>query len=539
MSFNQYPTYLWSIVVLLVGVAGCGYGFDTSGNAASLTQSTVTVANDALVSDGLGSTTVTVQLVNGLGETLDRSKGTVVVVAPSSAAVSDVTDHGDGSYTATYRALGPTGTVTVSATLNGQPITNTAEVSVTVPDSGFYLDENGLTIRCDDAAVGDIGSIALDGETAQTYTKRTYAQLEALVRTDGDYQEAAQSCTSGITALLNTDTTIGLFENMVDFNEPIGHWDVSAVTTFEWVFTGASAFDQPLAGWDTSSATTMKDMFGGARSFNQPIGQWDTSQVTDMTALFAGARSFNQDISDWDTSSVTDMSSMFRGARAFNQPLGGWDVSSVTEMNSMFQGAVAFNQPIDAWDTSQVERFDSMFENAVMFNQPIGNWDLSSATQTNDMFRGAHAFNQPIGSWDVSGVTNMDYKFQDAYAFNQAIGGWDTSQVTSMEDMFETAVAFNQDISGWDTSSVTNMNQMFNEAYVFNQDLSAWDTSLVQDFGMMFREAFAFDQDLSGWCVEAENNDFPNKPEFFDTNARFEGETDKQPNWGTSDNCGA
>ena len=478
MSFNQYPTYLWSIVVLLVGVAGCGYGFDTSGNAASLTQSTVTVANDALVSDGLGSTTVTVQLVNGLGEPLDRSKGTVVILAPSSAAVSEVTDHGDGSYTATYRALGPTGTVTVSATLNGQPITNTAEVSVTVPDSGFYLDENGLTIRCDDAAVGDTGSIALDGETAETYTKRHYPQLETLVRVDGDFREVANSCISGLTALNNQvdgQGFEGLFQG-TDFNEPINHWDTSDVLDMSYAFESAAAFDQPLYAWDTS-------------------------KVTNMTAVFRLAESFNARVDTWNTSSVVSMDSLFDGAQRFNQDVGGWDTSSVTDMSDLFRNAYTFNQEIGGWDTRAVEEMDDMFNDAQRFNQDLSRWNTSSVTDMSDMFEDAFAFNSDLSEWNVSNVENFTRMFDEARTFSADLSGWNTSSAEYMRSMFEQATAFNSDLSQWDVSNVISFEEMFETAHSFNGNIESWNTLSANSMDRMFRGANAFDQDLSGWCV--------------------------------------
>ena len=45
----------------------------------------------------------------------------------------------------------------------------------------------------------------------------------------------------------------------------------------------------------------------------------------------------------------------------------------------------------------------------------------------------------------------------------------------------------------------------------------------------MFLDATAFDQDISGWCVPGVSYDPPN----FDTGSGFEGQTAKQPKWGT------
>jgi len=45
--------------------------------------------------------------------------------------------------------------------------------------------------------------------------------------------------------------------------------------------------------------------------FNEPIGCWDVSGVTTMSKMFRNAPDFNQDISNWNVNKVTDMYAMF------------------------------------------------------------------------------------------------------------------------------------------------------------------------------------------------------------------------------------
>ena len=71
-----------------------------------------------------------------------------------------------------------------------------------------------------------------------------------------------------------------------EFNEDISKWDVSNVTTMEYMFSYALAFNGDLSSWDVSNVTTMKGMFLGASSFNlKNIETWDLSEE-DIEGLF-------------------------------------------------------------------------------------------------------------------------------------------------------------------------------------------------------------------------------------------------------------
>ena len=79
-----------------------------------------------------------------------------------------------------------------------------------------------------------------------------------------------------------------------------------------------SAFNQSIGNWDVSSVTTMYQMFHQATSFNQPIADWNVSGVNNMRAMFKNASAFDQDISNWDTSAVTSMGLMFDEATSLS-----------------------------------------------------------------------------------------------------------------------------------------------------------------------------------------------------------------------------
>ncbi len=258
--------------------------------------------------------------------------------------------------------------------------------------SNFYLHQNGVTVICDEAEIGESGEI-----NGVEYTKRTSDQITV--------ENAAATCTSGIRDMNR------MFAYQNDFNEDITHWDVSSVTTMAAMFEEVEAFNRDIGNWDVRNVNNMGSMFLRARNFDRDISSWNVSNVTNMRSMFEIAVSFNQDISGWNVSSVINMGRMFRSARRFNQSLSEWDVSSVTDMHRMFQSASSFNGNIGNWDVSNVTNMSNMFWSADKFNGDIRFWDVSSVTDMNGMFRDAGSFFRNLSNWCVTNISEEPFLF--------------------------------------------------------------------------------------------------------------------------------
>jgi adhesin/invasin len=108
--------------------AATSNAFDILVGAADRTTSTIAADPATITADGTSTSTVLVQLKDANGNNL-TSGGATVILATTLGSMGAVTDNGNGTYSATLTSGTVAGIATVTGTLNGDAITDSAQVT--------------------------------------------------------------------------------------------------------------------------------------------------------------------------------------------------------------------------------------------------------------------------------------------------------------------------------------------------------------------------------------------------------------------------
>ena len=266
-----------------------------------------------------------------------------------------------------------------------------------------------------------------------------------------------------------------------EFNQHIGNWNVSKVTNMQSMVSSVCDCVQwngqeRVTYCDCQSyqlhlihccSNYSAQQFYGASEFNQDIGNWNVSKVTTMYQMVSSVcncvqwngqdRVPNHDCQSYLLHSMlccsNDMAQKFCNAAAFNQDIGNWNLSSVTNMTGMVSHSCVcvqvkwYGRVTNDWlwylnhhILCCSHYFWYKFRKVGAFNQNIGNWNVSKVTTM--------AFMVSLLCVVIFGITSLSimidsniydniclYKFDGASAFNQYIGNWNVGSVTNMESM--------------------------------------------------------------------------------------------------------
>ena len=349
-------------------------------------------------------------------------------------------------------------------TFNGTQVKSNSE------DPYFYLDENGVTIKCSNCQPGDTGTV----------NDITYEAVdrELLEQRKNEGKDLSTVCTSLITDMSQ------LFYEDTSFNQDIGSWDVSSVTN-------------------------MAAMFYDATSFNQDIGDWDVGNVTGMGWMFYDATSFNQDLSNWCVENITSKPENFASDICPLQPdfYPEWGTCSTIEpaWKQMTSMKVATGASISCVMDSLIyiiggqDAVPMSLNTTVVYNTKTDKWsDLApapdhctgqSAGVINDKIYFKTEWKKGNSKWEPSDST---------FAYDPAEDSWESKERCPKKGGGHASCALNNKLYllGNSKDALIGDISRQNEALVYDPETNTWDSIPDMLYERSFHNAIVYENQI-------------------------------------------
>ncbi|MFV0554241.1 MAG: BspA family leucine-rich repeat surface protein [Mangrovibacterium sp.] len=326
----------------------------------------------------------------------------------------------------------------------------------------------------------------------------------------------------------NIENMFAMFRGNSDFNQNISDWDVNKVRNMSYMFDGATNFNSPLDwGEKTASVATLTHMFRDASSFNQDIGGWDISALTTAVYMLNGSGldrdNYDALLIGWNeqVQAGTASNSMSLSASGLKYCLGadaraamttaGWSIAGDSEDCSSVPSPF-----ITTWEISESDKTVTIPIVDTLYYKFFIDWGDGSAIK---YFSGtdptaSHVYDSAAGTKEVKIYPQTDGSgFPHIYFNNtgdkdkiRTVSQWGDVKWKSMNGAFYGCSNLSS-VPGATTaespalSEVEDMSEMFHSAYVFDANLLGWNVSGVADMSFMFQDASVFNQDISGWNI--------------------------------------
>ncbi|PCK06170.1 MAG: hypothetical protein COA42_17520, partial [Alteromonadaceae bacterium] len=280
--------------------------------ASDPTQAIITVSSASSAPDGSTVTTITVEVKDANGNAVSSSGGTVVLTPSGGTAIIGViTDHADGTYTATITNT-TVETVTVIGTMASTSISDTADVEYTlaatytvnstITPSSSSIAADGITTSTITVQIKDAGNAdVLTGGMDVALTVNGGAILTGLVdNSDGSYTATVTNTTAEPITVSGTINDVAIADTAaITFNP-------GAATTAETTITASPT--TVIADGSTTSTMTVqtKDVYGNSLTTDTAtiaLSQ-DGSAILGIVS-YAGGGAYTATITNSTTETVT------------------------------------------------------------------------------------------------------------------------------------------------------------------------------------------------------------------------------------------